>query len=601
MHARARQGQRVATLPFAAAAATIGAVEGKGQDMKLVGIELPPTLADAVRACRPHFVAAALFSLLINILLLAPAIYMLQVYDRVLATGGKATLAFVTLALAVSLVTLAALDAIRSRLLVRASARLDALLTPQILTRMLSVGGRENVQAMRDFDNVRQTLASPAATALLDLPWTPIFILVCFLLHFWLGILAVASIVLLLFIAGRHQSATRATIEGATRTLAGSHAAEQAAATYAGTLRGLGMVGAMVERQLALRSSGIGKLAQAQFVGSSYTALSRFLRLFVQSFALGLGALLAIAGDISAGGIIAGSILIGRALQPIDSLIGGWASLTAGRAALARLAEALAQQTEVERVRTVLPEPEGRLEVDQVGVRGPDGRPILLGITFTAQPGEILGIVGPSGSGKTTLAKVIAGAIIPDVGTVRVDGAQRSDWDSDELGRFVGYLPQEPSLFEGTIKDNIARFRPWLDGAPSVDAEVVEAAKLAGVHELVLQMPQGYDTVLGPLGAGLSAGQSQRIALARALYRSPTILILDEPNAFLDAEGEAALARAVLAARSRRATVLLIAHRRSVLENADRLLVLEAGRPKLLGPMKDVVVRLAGPGTESAA
>lgn len=569
--------------------------------MRLVGIELPPPLAEAVGACRPHFLAAGLFSLLINILLLVPAIYMLQIYDRVLATGGKATLLFVTLALTVSLITLAALDAIRGRLLVRASARLDSLLTPKILTRMLSVGGRENVQAMRDFDTVRQTLASPAAPALLDLPWTPIFILVCFLLHFWLGILAVASIAILLFIAIRHQKATRRGIETSTRALAGSHAAEQAAATYAGTLRGLGMVGAMVSRQLAQRSTGIGNLAQAQFVGSRFTALSRFLRLFVQSFALGLGALLAIAGDISAGGIIAGSILIGRALQPIDSLIGGWSALTSGRAALVRLADTLGEQSEVERVRTVLPDPEGKLDVDQVGVRGADGRAILLGITFSAQPGEILGIVGPSGSGKTTLAKVIAGAIVPDVGTVRIDGAQRSDWDQDQLGRFVGYLPQEPSLFEGTIKDNIARFQPWLEGAPAVDADVVEAAKLAGVHELVLQMPQGYDTFLGPLGAGLSAGQSQRIALARALYRSPVILILDEPNAFLDAEGEAALARAVLAARSRRATVLLIAHRRSVLENADRLLVLEAGRPKLLGPMKDVVVRLAGPGTESAA
>jgi ATP-binding cassette subfamily C protein len=572
----------------------------EGAKMKFAGIQLPPPLADALRACRPHFVAAALFSVLISLLLLVPAIYMLQVYDRVLATGGKATLAFVTLALAISLITLSALDAIRGRLLVRASARLDSLLTPKILTRMLSVGGRENVQAMRDFDTVRQTMASPAATALLDLPWTPIFILVCFLLHFWLGILAVASIAVLLFIASRHQAATRASMESATRALAGSHAAEQAAATYSGTLRGLGMVEAMVRRQLAQRATGIGTMAEAQFVGSKFTALSRFLRLFVQSFALGLGALLAIAGDISAGGIIAGSILIGRALQPIDSLIGGWSALTSGRAALARLAETLGSQAEVERIRTALPDPKGRLDVDQVGVRGADSRPILLGITFSAQPGEILGIIGPSGSGKTTLAKVIAGAVIPEVGTVRVDGAQRSDWDQDQLGRFIGYLPQEPSLFEGTIKDNIARFQPWLNGAPAVDADVIEAARLAGVHELILQMPQGYDTFLGPLGGGLSAGQSQRIALARALFRAPAILILDEPNAFLDGEGEAALSRAVVGARSRGATVLLIAHRKSVLESADRILVLKGGRPKLLGPAKDVVQRLSAPGAESA-
>lgn len=570
--------------------------------MKIVGIDLPPPLEDAVRACRPHLVAAALFSALISLLLLAPAIYMLQVYDRVLATGGKMTLLFVTLALAIALVTLAALDALRNRLLVRASARVDALLGPKILTRMLSAGGRENVQAMRDFDSVRQAVASPVMAAMFELPWTPIFILVCFLLNFWIGALAVGSIVLLALIALHNQKRTSEDMSTATRALAASHAAEQSAAAYAGTIRGLGMVEAMVKRQLAQRGQGIHGLAHAQFAGSRFTALSRFLRLFVQSAALGLGALLAIAGEISAGAVIAGSILVGRALQPVDALIGGWSTLTSARAALARLAETLAQPFDPERVRTVLPAPKGKLDVEQVGVRGPEGRAIIVGVSFTATPGEVLGIVGPSGSGKTTLAKVIAGAIKADVGTVRIDGAQRSDWDQDELGRFVGYLPQEASLFEGTIKDNIARFQSWLAGDPgSVDADVVAAAKLANVHELILKMPQGYDTYLGPLGAGLSSGQSQRIALARALYRNPPILVLDEPNAFLDAEGEAALLRALDSARKGGATILLIAHRKSVLEIADRLLVLEDGKPKMLGPMSDVVVRLGSPGAESAA
>lgn len=570
--------------------------------MKIAGIELPPPLAEALQASRPHLLAAATFSLLISFLYLAPAIYMLQVYDRVLATGGKTTLFYVTLALAVALVTLAALDAIRNRLLVRASARLDMILSPTILKRMLSQGGRENVQAMRDLDTVRQALASPVAGALLDLPWAPIFIIVCFLLHFWIGLLAVASIVILLAIAVRHQRVTRSAMENATRSLAASHAAEQSAATYAGTVRGLGMVGAMVNRQLAQRSTGLSGLAEAQFTGSRYTATSRFLRLFVQSFALGLGALLAIAGHISAGGIIAGSILLGRALQPIDALIGGWSNLTSARAALGRLSETMRQPFDADRIRTALPAPTGRVDVEQVGVRSPDGRPILFGVSFTANPGEILGIVGPSGSGKTTLAKVIAGAVIPEMGTVRIDGAQRSDWESDELGRFFGYLPQEPSLFEGTIKENIARFAIWAhESDEATDAEVVAAAKLAGVHDLILKFPQGYDTQLGPLGAGVSAGQAQRIALARALYRSPAVLILDEPNAFLDGEGEAALVGAVKTMRSRGSTVLLIAHRKSVLDGADRLLVMEAGRPKMLGPAKEVVVRLSTPGAETAA
>ncbi len=565
--------------------------------MKIAGVELPPPLAEAFRACRPHLVAAGIFSALINLLYLAPALYMLQVYDRVLTTGGTMTLLFVTLALGIALVTLAALDAIRSRLLVRASARLDNLLAPQILHLMLTRGGPQNVQAMRDFDTVRQAAGSPAINALFDLPWVPIFLVVCFMLHFWIGVLAVATILLLLVIARRHQQMTRASVEELSRAMAISHASEQAASLQAGTLRGLGMVGAMTRRQLGRRSFGISAFARAQFLGSRFTALSRFIRLFVQSAALGLGALLAISGQMSAGGIIAGSILLGRALQPIDGLIGGWSTLTSARTALERLSDAL-RQSDVDRVRTALPDPAGAILVEQVGVRAPDGRPILNGISLQASPGSILGIIGPSGSGKTTLAKIIAGAMEPEVGTVRIDGANRSDWDPDALGRFVGYLPQELSLFEGTIKENISRFDTATDR--DVDQEVIAAAKLAGVHELILRLPGGYDAPLGPMGAGLSAGQSQRIALARALFRDPTVLILDEPNAFLDGEGEAALIAALRQVRARGATILLIAHRRSILDLADDLLVVEGGRPKMFGPAKDVVAKLASMAEKAA-
>ena len=570
--------------------------------MKVAGIILPNPLAEAVRACRSHFVSAFSFSLLINILFLAPAIYMLQVYDRVLASGGKATLLFVTLGLAVALITLAGLDAIRGRILVRAGARLDAILAPQIMKRMLTSGTRESVQSMRDLDNIRQAIAGPGSTALLDLPWTPIYLLVCFLLHFWIGVLAVASIALLLMIASRNQAATRGAMEQSSQAIAVSHASEQAAALNAGAIRGLGMIGAIVNRQLAHRSLGIGRQAQGHFSGSQYAALTRFLRLFVQSAALGLGALLAIAGEISGGAIIAASILMGRALQPIDLIVGGWSTLTSARAALARLAETFAQPFAAERNRTALPDPEGHLDVENVAVRGADGRPILVGVSFSAQPGEILGIVGPSGSGKTTLARVVAGALGADMGSVRIDGAQRDDWDPDALGRHMGYLPQEPSLLEGSIKENISRFANWLDAdSADIDRNVIAAAKRAGVHDMILRLPQGYDTQLGPHGAGLSAGQSQRIALARALYGDPAILIFDEPNAFLDSEGEAALMQTIVELREGGATVLLIAHRKSVLEAADRLLVLDGGRPKILGPTKDVVVRLSRPGAENAA
>ena len=559
--------------------------------MKIAGIELPPVMAEAVESCRPHFVAAAAFSFFQNLLFLAPAIYMLQVYDRVVATGGKTTLLFITLALAVALVTLSALDALRSRLLVKASMRLDAALAPRILNRMMSTGSPQAVQAMRDFDTIRQTVGSPVAAALFDVPWFPVFLAVSFLLHFWLGVLALLSAIILLVVAWRNQKATNKAIQEASLAMAASQQNAQTVALNSDVVRALGMTGAMVDRQLASRRVALDEFADAHMSGSGYAATSRFLRLFVQSAALGLGALLAIAGYISAGAIIAASIVISRALQPVDALIGGWATLTGARASLARLADAMSGGP-ADRIYTRLPDPQGRVDVEQVGVRGPDGNAIIFGVSLQVKPGDLLGIIGPSGAGKTTLAKVIAGAIPADAGAVRIDGAKLSDWDQDELARHIGFLPQEGTLFEGTVKENISRF----DGSSGdVDEAVVAAAQSARVHDLILKLPKGYDTRLGPLGHGLSSGQAQRIALARALYRNPSILILDEPNAFLDGEGEEALLTSIDTALKRKAAVILIAHRRSVLKNASHLLVMEAGKMKLAGPAKEVAARLAAP------
>ena len=559
--------------------------------MQIGDVELAEPLAQALRSCKRHFMAVAGFSFLTNLLLLVPALYMLQVYDRVLPTQGKATLLIVTIGLALSLVTLAALDALRSRLLVRASARLDEQVAPVILRQIMGAPGPANVQSLRDFDTVRQTVASPTMSSLLDLPWTPIFVLVCWMLDMWFAVLAIASIALLVAMTLWHQRRTRPLVDSSSAILAASYSSAQTAALQAPTVRALGMTRAMIERQLALRSRAAREQADAHFAGSGFAASSRFIRLFVQSAALGLGALLAIAGEISAGGIIAGSILLGRALQPIDGLIGGWSMLGNARAALERLSKELARPRFDLTERTALPAPEGKLDVEQVTVRAGD-RALLAGISFSALPGEFIGVIGPSGSGKTTLAKVLTGAIQPDIGNVRIDGARRQDWDSDVLGRSIGYLPQESTLFEGTIKENISRFAVPEDG-DDVDAAVVTAAKLAGVHELILRLPQGYDSRLGPMGAGLSAGQSQRIALARALYGDPCLLVLDEPNAFLDTDGEAALIGAIATARKRKATVIVIAHRKAIFDGADRLLVLEGGRQTMIGKMGDVVVRLA--------
>ena len=570
--------------------------------MKLAGIELPRLVTEALSDCRQHFIAAAAFSLLINLLYLAPTIYMLQVYDRVVPTGGKTTLLFITAALALALLTLSMLDMIRNRLLVRASQRVDALIAPRLLRQMMAADSGAAGQAMRDFDSVRTAMASPAIAAIFDVPWTPVFLAVAFMLHFWIGIMAMVSAALLISLAWANQKATQRKMEIATSAMAAAHNSQQAAAVHGTTVKGLGMTGAMVDRQLGHRRLALANMLSAQFAGSRLTASSRFFRLFVQSSALGLGAILALAGDISAGAIIASSVLLSRALQPIESIIGAWSSLASARAAMRRLSQAL-ETVDEQRIYTILPQPEGVLDVEDVGLRGRDGRPILLGVSVRAEPGKILGIIGPSGSGKTTLGKIMIGAMQPTVGTIRIDGARITDWDQDELGRHFGYMPQEPSLFEGTVKENISRFERARndDHAKEIDEAVVKAAKEAGVHELILQLPKGYDSSLGLMGSGLSAGQAQRVALARALYGEPRVLMLDEPNAFLDQAGEASLVIAMAKARARGATVIIIAHRRGILSAADRLLVLDSGRPRMLGSAAEVTARLAGPKSEDDA
>jgi ATP-binding cassette subfamily C protein len=575
-------------------------VNRKPAVLGLAKLEVPAVFADALQQCRRHFVAAAVFSLLINILYLAPTLYMLQVYDRVVPTAGKTTLLFVTLALALALLALSGLNMVRGQLLVRASERLDAQLAPRILQQMMSTDSASTAQAMRDFDSIRSAVATPIIAAVFDAPWTPVFLLAAFLLHFWIGIMAVASALVLVAMAWWNQQATQSRMETATSAMAASQNAQQAAAMQGVAVRGLGMSKAMVARQLNHRRIALANMVDAQLAGSKLTAVSRFFRMFVQSAALGLGALLAIAGDISAGAIIASSVLLSRALQPIESIIAGWSSLATARAAMHRLGRVL-ENLETERTYTALPAPKGLLEVEGVGVRGPDGRPILLGVSFRAEPGKILGIIGPNGSGKSTLGRVLVGAIHPTVGAVRLDGARLSDWDPTELGQHIGYMPQEPSLFEGTIKENISRFAELSSAGESkaIDKAVVTAATEAGVHELILQLPQAYETRLGLMGAGLSLGQAQCIALARALYGSPALLVLDEPNAFLDTTGEAALIAALNRLRLRNATVIVIAHRRSMIEIADELLVIEGGSSKIMGPTSAVVRRLSRPQTKA--
>jgi ATP-binding cassette subfamily C protein len=564
--------------------------------VKFLDAPLPPPLVAALRACRPHLLAAAVFSALINILLLAPTIYMMQVYDRVVPTEGRLTLLYLTLVVAFALATQTALESVRSRLLTLAGLRLDRLLAGGILQKLMSaMAPGASAQGMREFDIVRQALSGPVAIAAFDIPWTPIYVLVAFMIHPALGAMTIVGGVVLVVLAVFNERATRTRAREAFVAQAQAYASQEAAAANGEVVRALGMRGALRERQLADRRSGLDLSAKAQFTGGGYSAATKFTRMFLQSAALGLGAWLAVDKQISAGAIIAASVLMSRALQPIEQLVGSWAVVGQARGALNNLVKLFPPTRGLDVSGTQLPAPTGALALEQVAVRAPGEGPVLLrGVSLRLTPGEILGVIGPSGAGKTTLARVAAGAVTPDAGVVRLDGANLADWDGDRLGRYIGYVPQDSGLLAGSIKDNISRFAIWAGADPAiVDAEVVAAAQAAGVHELILRLPKGYDTTLGAGGRGLSAGQAQRVALARALYGEPTLLILDEPNSALDADGEAALNTAILATKARGAAILIVAHRTGILNVADRLLVLREGQVEMLGPRTEVVAKMA--------
>jgi len=565
--------------------------------------DLPEPLASAFRACRPHFIGIAVFSGLLNVLFLAPSIYMMQVYDRVVPTGGLTTLFFITLVVAFALMTLAALDAIRARLLVRVSLRLDRLVSGPLLEKLMArTAPGAPIQGMREFDTLRQAISGQAALGFLDAPWTPLYLIIAFMLHPALGGLTLFGGVVLVILAIFNERSTKTKAQAAAKATTSAYAAQEAAAQNAEVVRALGMRGALRERQLADRRVGLSLSGQAQFTGGQFAAATKFMRLFLQSAALGLGAWLAVERQISAGAIIAASILMSRALQPVEQVVGSWGTVVSARSALKTLSELFASP-ESETPRTQLPDPKGHLQFDKAVVRAPGSDQLLLkGVSFGLKPGEVMGVVGPSGAGKTTLARLAAGAASPDMGFVRLDGANMADWDPDRLGRHVGYLPQDSALIAGSIRDNISRFALWRgDASEGVDAAVVAAAQTAGVHDVILKLPKGYDTVLTHGGRGLSAGQAQRVALARALYGDPALVILDEPNSALDADGENALGRAILAAKARGAAVMIIAHRTGVLQAVDQLLVLRDGAVEKVGPRAEVLAQMQQPRPAAAA
>jgi PrtD family type I secretion system ABC transporter len=551
----------------------------------------------AIGACRSHLIHAGLFSAIINFLYLAPTIYMLQVYDRVVPTRGVSTLVFLTLLLLCSLATLSLLDLTRSRLLVRASARLEKLLAGPILRASLSrqLGGK-GTQAMRDFDSLRQTLTGAGVLALFDAPWTPVYIGICFLLHPMLGVMAVVGSAALIGLTLLNERITRPYLDRANWAAAWSYTSQAQTVAARDVVRALGMGDAMVRRHQDERLSVTGAQAEASLTAGRYLSLTRFIRISLQSLGLGLAAYLAMGQQISAGAIFAASLLIARALSPIEQILGSWKSLAEAHSAYGSL-EALLDGSAVTAPRTLLPKPTGRLSVEHLTVFGTvTDRPLLQNVSFSMAPGTVLGLIGPSGAGKTTLLRALMGAQALSQGKVRLDDADVTDWDPDRLGRHFGYLPQDISLLQGTVKENICRFRSSLDEHPEkTDAKVIAAARACGVHEMILSLPLGYDTVLDWGGKGVSLGQAQRIALARALYDDPVFVALDEPNAHLDGEGESKLLSALQALKSRGAAVIIVAHRLSMLVAMDQVLVLSEGRVAQYGDRDEVVRVLNAP------
>ncbi|WAC26561.1 type I secretion system permease/ATPase [Ancylobacter sp. SL191] len=548
----------------------------------------------ALSACRPAFVAVAGFSAVINLLMLAGSLYMLQVYDRVLSSRSVPTLIGLSLLLLVAYVLQGFLDAVRVKMLARIGARFDEQVSPLAFgaARGLSLAGRraeEALQPVRDLDQIRAFLASLGPTALFDMPWMPLFFAGCFLLHPWLGLLALGGGIIIVALTWATEQASRAAMKAQMTSRGTREAIAEANRRNAEALTAMGMGGAFANRwEEANRRHVSDWLAAADVTGSS-GAFAKVFRMVLQSAVLGLGAYLAIHDQISGGAMIAASIMTSRALAPIEIAVGNWKGFVAARLGLRRLEQVLASPALAERHHTPLPVPAALLTVDNLVVAAP-GRsaPILSGVSLQVEAGQGLGIIGPSASGKSTLVRALVGVWRPLKGEVRLDGASLDQWAPDALGRHVGYLPQDVELFEGTVAENIARFTPNAPGEA-----IVAAARAAGAHELILRLEEGYDTRIGEGGMALSGGQRQRIGLARALYGAPFLVVLDEPNSNLDPDGDAALTQAVQGVRARGGIVIVVTHRQSAISSLDRLALMGDGRIQAFGPKEDVLGKLA--------
>jgi ATP-binding cassette subfamily C exporter for protease/lipase len=556
-------------------------------------------IIQALLGYRRVFRTVGIFSMLINVLMLVPSLYMLQVYDRVLPSRNGVTLAMLTLMMLGMYAFSSVLEYVRSFIVIRVGGKLDMHLNSRVYTAAFETNlkqqGVNAGQSLNDLTTIRQFVTGNALFAFFDAPWFPIYLAVIFLFNVWLGVFSLVGSVILIALAIANERVSRRPLAEATALSIRSSSLATANLRNAEVIEAMGMLPNLMSRWSILNAGFLARQAEASEKAAMVGNVTKFVRLSLQSLILGLGALLAIEGKVSPGMMIAGSILMGKVLGPLEMVISVWRQWSGARSAYDRLVELL-ENNPVRRIGMSLPPPAGRLTLEAVSAAAPGSRlPVVHGLSFNIDAGDIVGVIGPSASGKSTLARLMVGVWPAAVGTVRLDGADIYQWDKDQLGPHIGYLPQDIELFGGSIAENIARF-----GQIESD-KVIEAAKLAGVHEMILRLPQGYDTLVGDRGAGLSGGQKQRIGLARALYGDPSFIVLDEPNSNLDETGEAALKQAIERLQAAGKTVVLITHRTSIIAATTKLLLLVEGQLRMYGPTAHVLAALQNAPAHTAA
>jgi len=550
-------------------------------------------LAEALQGVKRYFVFAGVFSVAVNILMLVPIIYMLQVYDRVISSGSMSTLGMLTLLIIFLLMAMGGFEWVRSMILISASNRIEISLRERVYDAMFrhamtSGGAAKSDLAMRDLTGLRQFMTGNGLFAFFDAPWFPIYVGIMFMFHPWFGVAAIVAGIIMVVLAVTNEKVTNKRLKDANGQANMINNQIASNLRNSEVIAAMGMIGDIRRSQQQRSDEVLALQTDASKAAGAITSTTKTFRVTAQSLTLGLGAWLALEGLISPGMMIAGSLLLGRALAPIDMLVGSWKGFSLARAQYERLGQLLEEVPELPETMS-LPAPKGHLTVEQAFVTPPGAdTPVVRGVSLELKPGEALGIVGPSASGKSSLARAILGIWPAAAGKVRLDSADVAAWDRTELGPYIGYLPQDIELFDGTISDNICRF-----GEPDAD-KIVLAAKLAGVHELILRLPEGYDTVIGSIGGVLSGGQRQRIGLARALYGNPRLLVLDEPNSNLDDQGEKELVEALRRAKAQGCTLIVITHRTMVLQCVDKVLVMREGTVFAYGPRDQVLAQLAG-------